>query len=412
MELYKEAGRKLNWAPLFIGAMEGDLHTIERCLEAGAPIDYQWPGGQPGDWWVKKLKKGARPLHLAMAYYRADVVEWMLARGASPHQINGDPDHAWHTVLGMTQDLVIGKYVQFHESTPFWKPRQTRKPIRAERVARGWRIFNALMEVGASTAGKTDESLIERLKRKRERWMETIEPSPKDRLSSLPRKILDRVWSHLSPCDGGASLVATSRYFYDTLVEELYKEAGRQLNWLPLFIGAMDGNERTLRQCLRAGAPIDHQWTGDGLLAGWPSTDGIRPLHVAIHYARGDSVEWLLDNGANPSQNQEEKLLQQHPSPLVSAGWYAAEPPPLSSRQVQRWRQVQTRRRKRFRVPDRAARRRTCQEIFNMVFQAGAHDAELFQKEADGVLVPSTRPYYNFHRAAHLSRPLGLYLRH
>lgn len=36
VDFYKEWGRKLNWLPLLIGISQGNIGTLERCLEAGA----------------------------------------------------------------------------------------------------------------------------------------------------------------------------------------------------------------------------------------------------------------------------------------------------------------------------------------------------------------------------------------
>ncbi|UPK98972.1 hypothetical protein LCI18_009907 [Fusarium solani-melongenae] len=43
LRLYKEAGRKLSWYPLLFGVTEGKIPVLERCLEAGASLDYRWP---------------------------------------------------------------------------------------------------------------------------------------------------------------------------------------------------------------------------------------------------------------------------------------------------------------------------------------------------------------------------------
>lgn len=77
MDLYKEAGEKSSWAPLFVGAVSGNIRTIKRCLDAGASLDYRWPGNDP-KWWVLYLDEGVQPIHAAMMHYRVETVEWIL----------------------------------------------------------------------------------------------------------------------------------------------------------------------------------------------------------------------------------------------------------------------------------------------------------------------------------------------
>lgn len=123
----------------------------------------------------------------------------------------------------------------------------------------------------------------------------------KGRLATLPTEMLREVLSQvdLTGTDG-LNLLLTSKFFYNTLILELYKETGKRLSWYPLFIGAMDGNLMTLRNCIDAGAPMDHQWNPlnsqleDSCLLPWT-----RPLDVAVKYLHVEAVELLLSRGAN-----------------------------------------------------------------------------------------------------------------
>ncbi|RSL60808.1 hypothetical protein CEP53_005306 [Fusarium sp. AF-6] len=43
VEYYKVYGSRLNWLPLLFGITEWKEAVLERCLKAGAPLDYRWP---------------------------------------------------------------------------------------------------------------------------------------------------------------------------------------------------------------------------------------------------------------------------------------------------------------------------------------------------------------------------------
>ncbi|KAH7257827.1 hypothetical protein BKA59DRAFT_508724 [Fusarium tricinctum] len=79
-ELYKQC-KLINWHPLFNTT---NIHTLQRCLEANAPIDFHWPHGI--DSGKLYLARGWRPLRQAIAEYRVDVVKWLLAHGADPNE--------------------------------------------------------------------------------------------------------------------------------------------------------------------------------------------------------------------------------------------------------------------------------------------------------------------------------------
>lgn len=90
--------------------------------------------------------------------------------------------------------------------------------------------------------------------------MSTERLSEADMLSNLPYETLFEIFSYLCPIGDGLALVCTSRMLRDKLIVQLYKEAGRQLNWLPLLFGITEGKTDVLDRCLEAGAPLDHRW--------------------------------------------------------------------------------------------------------------------------------------------------------
>ncbi|KAF4968189.1 hypothetical protein FSARC_4379 [Fusarium sarcochroum] len=97
-DLYKQSGKHLNWLPLFYGAHVINTGTLERCLEAGAPIDHCYPE----DPWFKKFtfsnldfhppRLGWRPLRQAISEYSVEAVKWLLAHGADPNETADEVD--------------------------------------------------------------------------------------------------------------------------------------------------------------------------------------------------------------------------------------------------------------------------------------------------------------------------------
>ncbi|KAH7264355.1 hypothetical protein B0J15DRAFT_547114 [Fusarium solani] len=395
LELYKEAGRKSNWAPLFVGAVCGNIRTLMRCLEAGASLDYRWPGNDP-KWWVLNLDEGDQPLHVAMMHYQVEAVEWILDQGISPYEI--DKEGKIRTLeLICDSQLLRGHYPRKLEVVARWRRKRIHIPDKDVLALRGRKIFDSLLKFGASH----DQDLTRALEWKRESVEarpvedELVEDKghvPQSFLLRFPREILPLVLSHLSPADDGFNFVTTSRFFYRTLILHLYREAGRQLSWLPLFVGVMDGNLDTLEICHKVGAPMDHPWKGNHLTTEWPFLDGCRPLHIAIGHVRIDCVKWLIGKGANPSYTQEEALLRQQPSPLVLAGLFVVNPPLPRSIQVRRWNQ------KGVNVPFQLFLNKKCWDIFDTLVQAGADDAERFWVHGRG-LVPGNLPHCKFRRS-------------
>ncbi|KAF4464583.1 hypothetical protein FALBO_8577 [Fusarium albosuccineum] len=135
----------------------------------------------------------------------------------------------------------------------------------------------------------------------------------RDMLSHLPNELLVKVFSHLSPIGDGHSLISTSKKFYNALIIELYRKAGKELDWAPLFIGARDGNMRTLELCRQAGAQMDLQCVRPLGCPEYAMPVGSRPLNIAIDLFQTGVVMWLLFYGANPNQTNEERLLGVEP---------------------------------------------------------------------------------------------------
>ncbi|SPJ75540.1 uncharacterized protein FTOL_05271 [Fusarium torulosum] len=79
-ELYTQC-KHINWYPL---SSTTNTHTLQRCLEANAPIDFHWPDGI--DSGTLYLAPGWRPLRQAIDKYLVGVVKWLLAHGADPNE--------------------------------------------------------------------------------------------------------------------------------------------------------------------------------------------------------------------------------------------------------------------------------------------------------------------------------------
>lgn len=360
VELYKKSGRKANWAPMFAGAMSGDMHILERCLEAGARLDYRWPGHDP-KWWVLNLDQGDQPILVAAMHYQVEAVEWMLAQGVNPYEL--DKNGRIRTLELMCESSFLkGYYAGKCRAAAGWRGKRVVLPNKEVLALRGRKIFDSVIKAGTLHSSGLTGALEWNCEPVEAKPAEEKERMHKDLLSRLPRQILVKLLSHLSPVDGGFRLVSASRFLYHTLILDLYREAGRQLSWLPLFLGAMDGNFCTLQTCLEAGAPIDHMWQGNQLTARWPFDTGIRPLHVAIHSAQLGSVRWLLGHGADPSRVRVERLVRYYGRLEVRIGFGEVRPPYQGTKQVRR------RRQRDFMVRSW----RTFQDTIETLLQAGA----------------------------------------
>lgn len=333
LELYKEAGRTSNWAPLFVGAVSGNLLTLKRCLEADAPLNCRWPRHHP-EWWVLNIDEGDQPLQVAMMHYQVEAVEWMLEKGADPYEKDENGKRRTLELICESQ-LLQGDYYSGLRVAARWRHKRLHIPDRDVLALRGRKILDLVLAAGASHNPGLTRAL---------QWIpDEAEGEPvqvkeyirRDLLSLLPCEILLKVFSLLPPVGGGGTLVITSKFFYHTLKLELYKRAANELGWLPLFVGAMDGNVRTLATCLKLGAPVDHQWKGNHLTSEWRFADSSRPLHVAVDHAQLSSVKWLLAKGAKPWKTLEDRRESPQDLAYRGVGW----PSYPDSKQALWWRQ-------------------------------------------------------------------------
>ncbi|KAH6987096.1 hypothetical protein EDB80DRAFT_898359 [Ilyonectria destructans] len=121
-----------------------------------------------------------------------------------------------------------------------------------------------------------------------------IPPDKVDRLSTLPTELHLRIFSYLDSIDDMRNLANTSRWFYILFDEELYKESGRRINWLPLFIGAQKGDIKLLERCEHAGAPMDTTWQLTHTYLDVDFSQHCRPIHVAIEHRKVAAVKWII----------------------------------------------------------------------------------------------------------------------
>ncbi|WAO94090.1 Hypothetical protein NCS54_01165700 [Fusarium falciforme] len=289
-------------------------------------------------------------------HYQVEAVEWMLDQKVNPYEKDENGKRRTLELICESQ-LLKGHYPKKLQVAARWRQKRLRTPNKDVLALRGRKIFDSVLTAGASHNPGLTRAL---------QWTpDQVEAKPveakgficQEFLSLLPRKILLKVLSHLSPVDGGCSLVATSRFLYHTFILDLYREAGRQLSWLPLFVGAMDGNLLTLEVCLKAGAPIDHHWKVNRLTSRWPFSRGSRPLHVAIDHVQVSSVRWLLAKGANAVSTPGDERLR----PDFVAAFHAIIPPYLDKRQVLWWRQ------KDFTVPHQQTLKKEYHEILQLL---------------------------------------------
>ncbi|KAH6962080.1 hypothetical protein BKA56DRAFT_679618 [Ilyonectria sp. MPI-CAGE-AT-0026] len=115
-----------------------------------------------------------------------------------------------------------------------------------------------------------------------------------DRLSILPAELHLSIFSYLDSIDDMRNIANTSRRLNLSLDKQLYKESGRRINWLPLFIGAQKGDIKLLERCEKAGAPMDKTWQLTHTYLDVDFSQHCRPIHVAIEYRRVAAVKWII----------------------------------------------------------------------------------------------------------------------
>lgn len=131
--------------------------------------------------------------------------------------------------------------------------------------------------------------------------MSTQQPSEMARLVNLPCEIHMEIFSHLYPMGGAFSFVITCQKLYHNLIVEFYKEAGKQLNWLPLLVGISEGNIEILEKCEKAGAPLNHRWPYLGAFRGSGDPSYFRscqPLDLALWSGQPQVLQWLTERKA------------------------------------------------------------------------------------------------------------------
>lgn len=185
------------------------------------------------------------------------------------------------------------------------------------------------------------------------------------RLCRLPTEILLDILKATKEYPDKVGLVITCRKLYDLLILDLYCEAGKRLQWLPMMIAAEDANFRTFARCIEAGAPIDYR----------PSRYRPRPLVIAIMLSRPLTVKWLLDHGANPNSTSYDDGASEAPCPLAQAVEYAVRPGILDNHIPRRWKH------KGIKIPCHKSLRRNSRQIIKALRRAGADEQPLGDTE-------------------------------
>ncbi|KAL2684547.1 hypothetical protein Neosp_005625 [[Neocosmospora] mangrovei] len=155
--------------------------------------------------------------------------------------------------------------------------------------------------------------------------MSTESLSKEDMLSTLPCETLFEILSYLCPVGDGLALISTSKKLYKELIVQLYKEAGRQLNWLPLLFGASEGNIDTLKRCDEAGAPLDHTWPYIGNCKGGRPRGGSFKFCQALDWAIGGkhkkARDFLIRQRAVDAQKRPPRVRSDSSIYMLEARW-------------------------------------------------------------------------------------------
>ncbi|RSL51850.1 hypothetical protein CEP54_011222 [Fusarium duplospermum] len=158
-----------------------------------------------------------------------------------------------------------------------------------------------------------------------ERLSEANILSEADMLSNLPCETLFNIFSHLSPIRDGLALISTSKTLHKKLIVQLYKEAGRQLDWLPLLFGITEYNETFLERCLEAGAPLGHRWLYIGDRTAGSGARRPCQLCSAFDWAKWSgqtqSEKWLIKNLDVDTLKQLRRVEPDHSIEILEARW-------------------------------------------------------------------------------------------
>lgn len=149
-----------------------------------------------------------------------------------------------------------------------------------------------------------------------QRTDQTTEHGGLNRFYDLPIELLLSLIPHLHSLRDIKNLASVSRVFHHIFGQELYKECHRRLDYLPLFIGAMEGDIKLLGYFLKYGQQIDPIWTDKKIPHPMFVYPNHRPIHVAIEHGQVDTVDWLLAKGANPNQSENLTELDYCRTPL------------------------------------------------------------------------------------------------
>lgn len=110
----------------------------------------------------------------------------------------------------------------------------------------------------------------------------------------MPPEILFNIMSFTNTFQCQVSLARTCGPLYDTLINEVYKQASKSksLAHAHIYEACRDGNILTLERSFQAEARcIDHRI----------QERFNRPLYTAIQFYQVDVVQWLLERGADPN---------------------------------------------------------------------------------------------------------------
>ncbi|EWZ89302.1 hypothetical protein BFJ63_vAg5995 [Fusarium oxysporum f. sp. narcissi] len=138
--VYSEAGRQLRWLPMFDAAKRGNCRTLARCIEAGAPIDYE-----DSEFPFRPI----RPLQTAIAFARPLTVKWLLEHGANPNSTRDADRASFSCPLAQALGSILRPGLSF-KSVPYqMELRYCKVPSRKHYVRNNREIIKALRQAGA-----------------------------------------------------------------------------------------------------------------------------------------------------------------------------------------------------------------------------------------------------------------------
>ncbi|KAF5580248.1 hypothetical protein FPANT_9389 [Fusarium pseudoanthophilum] len=140
LSVYSEAGRQLRWLPMFDAAKRGNRRTLAKCIEAGAPIDYE-DSDSPFP--------HIRPLQTAIGFARPLTVKWLLDHGANPNSMREPDTASFSCPLAQALGSILEPGLPF-QSVPYrMELRYCKVPQREHFVLNSREIIKALRQAGA-----------------------------------------------------------------------------------------------------------------------------------------------------------------------------------------------------------------------------------------------------------------------